>query len=245
MKLTCIVLLSIAVLLTVAPSADAWPGYWEFVGVVYIPDDDTAGDTCSGGDAYLICSSTGGMCTGNGYADDESWNCDVLAVAVASGLSSESWTWIGLMEGRARVNAITYINGVANLVDADCAAAALGYAEYYSNVSGTTYAALTHSAGQTGANQLGEVSAAYEGFGPTIYVTIGTGEGSYPDEEINEITAQECTNFFYKRHRTKSYLKVWANDTWPGSAECDVDLTGTVVSTYVLDACPCPPAVKG
>ncbi|MEZ5964722.1 MAG: hypothetical protein R3F56_12815 [Planctomycetota bacterium] len=191
------------------------------------------------GYASSQAASNGNLAFGSGAAWDTSLGCDVLSIAVATGLTNRSFTYVGERQGEIEVNAVVDAQGVANLVDADCAAAALGYGEFSSNVTPTITAVLTASAGETGSNQLGSVRAAYSGITVAVNLSVGTGEGTYPDMDTNQIGNVVCKNYYFVQHRARAYIKVWANEDLIGIiAECDADMTATVTSGTLLYTCP-------
>lgn len=191
------------------------------------------------GYATSQAASNGNLALGSGEAWDVSLGCDVLSIAVATGLTNRSFTYVGERQGEIEVNASVDAQGVANLVDADCAAAALGYGEFSSNVTPTVTAVLTASVGETGSNQIGSVRAAYSGITIGVNVSVGTGEGSYPDMDTNQIGKVECGNYYFVQHRARAYIKVWANEDLVGIiAECDANMQATVTSGTLLYTCP-------
>lgn len=208
----------------------------------FTPGRDAPGDvTCVNlfgavlGRASARAESDGSVASGRGSAWDTSLGCDVLNVAVATGLSSRSYAYVGTKTGEVEMNANVNATGRANLVDADCAAAALGYSEFSSNITPTITAILSQSAGQTSSSQLGNVGVAYGGLQVGVNVTVGTGTGSYSDQDTNATNMVARTGYYFLQHRARAYIKVWANeDLWGISASCNADMQATVDSFSFL-----------
>ena len=203
--------------------------------------------------------STGTAAGGAGFAWDTSLGCDITVVAAATGLYNRTYRYIagpvgpvtpggptpkpigggGSGQGEVELWARCEASGVANLLNADCAAAALGYSQFTSSLTSPIYAALNDSAAATGSYSLGNLQAAYNGLGVGINVNVGTGTGSYPDQDQNEIGQADCVNYYFVQHRSRAYIKLWANEGLIGlgaSANCRM---GALVhsDSYLLD-CP-------
>lgn len=190
------------------------------------------------GYAGASIASTGSWMSGFGNAFDGSLGCDVLAIAVGTGVESWTYKYVGEGTGDVELTASVQASGSVNLVNPDCAAAALGYTEFSSNISATITAVLTKSVAETGSNQIGSVGGAYKGIQASYNIVVGHGTGVYPDQDQDYLQAYKCTNFFFKKHRARAYVKVWANDIPPGQAQCDAQLSGTVSSQQALGRCP-------
>jgi len=243
---------SVITSLALCLAASSGSAQWKLDDVTYVPFSDSDGQTCTTifgsvlGWSSASTASNGAYAAAVGQAFDVSLNCDVTAQVGGTGRYSESWVWKGKKgEGWCKIKADLVTDGVVNLVNADCAAAALGFGEFSSNITPTVVAVLNKSAGETGSNQLGSVSAAYGGLQGSYNVTVGTGEGSYPDNDTNGTNAQGCHDFFTRQHRARGFMKVWANAGLDISAECNGQMTATVKSVLILGTCPKDPPGGG
>jgi hypothetical protein len=125
------------------------------------------------------------------------------------------------------------IEGSAEIVNADCAAAALGYTEYTFQNENALVAVLKDSAGQSGANQLGSVAAAHQGLGVAVNVTVGTGLGSYPDNDKNGHTYSANTAVLFHKSRARGFIRCQASDFF-GTAESSSKMKGKITVTLKL-----------
>ena len=207
-------------------------------------------------------SSTGSFASGSGYAWDVSLGCDIAVAAAATGLYNRTYRYMvgavtpggpsggptpkpigggttGPTQGEVELWGRCEANGFADLQDADCAAAALGYSQFSTNITSPIYAALNDSAAATGSYSLGNLQAAYNGLGVGINVNVGTQTGYYPDQDQNEIGHADCVNYYFVQHRSRAYIKAWANIGLIGIgafARCRMSAKVTSVS-HLLD-CP-------
>ena len=207
------------------------------------------------GRARAKATSSANRASGAGFAWDTSLGCDVQAAAAATGLYNRTYRYIvgaggppttpggggptptnpgtttGSTGGEVEVWARCTAAGVANLNNADCAAAALGYSQFTSSLGTSIYAALQDSAAVTGSYSLGNLQAAYQGLGVGLNVNVGTGTGSYPDSDQNEVGQADCVNYYFVQHRSRAYIKVWANEGLIGlGASADCRMVAAVMS---------------
>ncbi|MEC7584172.1 MAG: hypothetical protein VYE77_07625 [Planctomycetota bacterium] len=208
-------------------------------------------------------SSTGTFAHGSGYAWDVSLGCDISVAAAATGLVNRSFRYIvgsvnpggpstpggptpkpggggtGSSQGEVELWGRVEAAGFANLKDADCAAAALGYAEFKTNITSPIYAPLHDSVAATGSYSFGSLQAAYSGLGVGINVNVGTGTGHYPDQEQDEIGHADCVNYYFVQHRSRAYIKAWANIGLIGiGASANCRMAARVTSESHLLDCP-------
>ncbi len=156
--------------------------------------------------------------SGNGIcnAHDDSWGQDVAAQAVQTGLTDETWEYKGTRKSWAYDYVNPHISGQVNLINPDCAAAALGYADYYSTISGEITAFLDKSCAETEKDLIGDLSVAYKGLGVTIPINIGVGTGIFQDDDQNSNFGYQETDWVFWRARVRPFVKAYANDWWPG-----------------------------
>ena len=250
----------VAVSTAVLGSTASANGTWLGINRTYVPGIDTPPPAvCTGGFGHTLgvatsaAYSNGTSCAGAGSAFDASWGCDVLNIANAIGLVNETWTYKAEREpgqveggsssseasrGRATVTARVEVGGAAHLTNAACAAAALGYAEFTCSLTAPLEAKLLRSAGETRSGQLGTIGGSHGGLSGSVNVSVGLGEGTYPDSDINATSAQDCLNYFFIQHRSRAYIKVWANAGLDPLAECSAVMWGRVSASAVLDTCP-------
>ena len=250
----------VAVSTAVLGSTASANGTWLGINRTYVPGIDTPPPAvCTGGFGHTLgvatsaAYSNGTSCAGAGSAFDASWGCDVLNIANAIGLVNETWAYKAEREpgqveggsssseasrGRATVTARVEVGGAAHLTNAACAAAALGYAEFTCSLTAPLEAKLLRSAGETRSGQLGTIGGSHGGLSGSVNVSFGLGEGTYPDSDINATSAQDCLNYFFIQHRSRAYIKVWANAGLDPLAECSAVMWGRVSASAVLDTCP-------
>ncbi len=195
-----------------------------------------AEDVCPAGHARAQVKANALFVDGTGSAEDITPFCDVTAVAVALGHRHREWFFISfdrVTSGRAYASSSVWIHGFANIPNADSAAAALGYTRFSSSITNPIRAELSRSVAETGSGLLGDL-----GWETTVPITIGLGEGNYPDEDLESTANRICTDFFFLAHTTKGYIKVFANGGLD-FAECDALVYGTINTHYELDLCPC------
>lgn len=233
-------LASLAVLASAALGSE---GTWILMERAYIPSRDERSDSCSSpwGLATASVFADGDQVHGRGQARDASLFCEVRSVAVAAGLRDQVWFYVGPGEGRARAYARVQIRGMARLEDVDAASAALGYCQFRSSVTPTIRAVLTESAAETTDRTLGTLHAAFEGLWGAFPVSIGSGEGEYPDEDVQSTYGEDCgSSFFFSkssRGLIHAYAKAGLIDDW---AAANADLDGRIEMTLHLTGCPCP-----
>ncbi len=195
----------------------------------------------------------GDTAKGDGYAYDAAIGVEILKTAPAVGTHYCSYRYRGQAgsssttgggssgssssEGEVEMFGTVEVSGEADLINADCAAAALGYAQFETNIDANAYAVLETSAGETVSNKLGNLSISYKGFGGSVNIDPGQGTGTYNDSDNDADGDVTCTSFFEVTHKTRAYIKVWANATF-GSAKCTADMSGSVSTTSHLLDCP-------
>ncbi|HET6204302.1 MAG TPA: hypothetical protein VFI25_16035 [Planctomycetota bacterium] len=178
---------------------------------------------------------------GLGSASDASFNCAPQSAAVATGLREETWRHKAPGQGSVEMWGEVRIKGRVDLLDADCAAAALGMTELTYGLGSqpftTIRAELGKSVAQTSQGLLGTVNTSGSGPGFSIPFSVGLGEGTYPDEDHDETTGVECPcKSFYLKHRTHGSILVWANAGLLNAyAECAAREVGTVSTLAFLD----------
>jgi hypothetical protein len=205
--------------------------------------DPITGAVSRNGSAIVIAGPN--KVVGTGHALDLSIS-DVMVTAVQEGIWSESWRDNSSQEGLIDFKEVTAeIEGLANLQRADCAAAALGYAQFTSNVSSAQEgtATLTISQGETVADKVGEVSAAYKGIGITLDIKgPAKGLGKYPDHSLANPQKHVCQDLFTYQHKVRGYIRCYADAgffTNPASgAFATARLHGRVKSVVELKCCP-------
>ena len=178
------------------------------------------------------------VASGFGVALDAGPGCEAeVRTANATGVFGEEF-FNECGGGFASILAEVEANGVADLLDSDCAAAALGFAEVVSSLTGPVRAVLTQSMGETSQGQLGGVSGSYGGWGAHMPVLQpGAGKGTYTDSDSNFGSSSGCVDFFEYKVRSKAYIKVWANATLL-QASCTADMDARAGIWFTLDNCP-------
>jgi hypothetical protein len=189
-------------------------------------------------------------CGGTGLAFDALWDNEAGIVGVAEGYYLDVWEVAAGSDchGRATLDMALEISGNVDLINPDCAGAALGYVRVESNIMNEPlYVALTQSAGETVPGTLGSgtmgIGIAYVGLGVSLTPTVGTQAISYPEVVREPGFARKCVDTFYVKTKTRAYLRLWAND-WaipPFIAWSEVHgaLHGAVKQLSVtLDQCP-------
>ena len=161
--------------------------------------------------AEASASSNGYSCSAEGYGWEEVPFCDVTVQTVAVATWHERWTYTGGGTGTASLEGSVHMEAELILENADCAGAALGFTEFKSNLTEPIVATLTDSAAETDEGSLGKVSASAYGVGLSVPVTVGYGEGEYPDEDDDAVFAEEETDFVYRKHRSRAFIKLWSN----------------------------------
>ena len=207
-------------------------------------------DHClGGGTARALVRVGADFSIGDGYAADAMPLCDVQAASVGTASYFEHWVYQGEGRGYAGVAVNLSARGLADLKNADCAAAALGYATFESLLTPLVDVFLDRSAGETETDALGAISLGYKVGGGqgglNIPVTIGRGEGRYPDVDVDQAncpggTGDCCTNEFWLKEQTEGQVRVWADGGWLGLdlAECEASMCTCISGTITLTECP-------
>lgn len=175
---------------------------------------------------------------GFGAALDAGAGCEAqVRTAAATGWFGESF----LNEcggGYATTLVEVGADGVACLHDANSAAAALGFCEARTSLTGPVLAVLQSSMGETSVGQLGGVGGSFVGLNINLPVLQpGTGEGVYKDTDSNTGTGAACTDWFDYLIRSRAYIKVWANATVLQAA-CTANMDAQGAIWFALDDCP-------
>lgn len=177
---------------------------------------------------------------GSGLAWDLDIGCEAqVRTAAATGIYSERW------QDTCKIGDIEFyghatITGKTNLIDDDCAGAALGYQQIKSNVLDTPIdAVLDKSAGETLAGQLGSLRAGHSGLEVSVPITHGLGEGQYNDNDQDARFGYKCSNFFTIEFKSRAYIKVWANSAFFDLvAAVDASMCGSSAALVMLGTCP-------
>jgi hypothetical protein len=141
--------------------------------------------------------------------------------------------------GEVEFEGEVHISGTADLIEEECAGAALGYQMITTNIAGPLRAALNESAGETTPQELGTVTAAHSGLGVSVPITVGSGVGTYMDSDQDVDAVLVCTDYFTIESKARAYIKVRANSTL-------IDLFAAVKtnmssrSTTTIDFVTCP-----
>ena len=187
-------------------------------------------------------------CMGHGFALDQLVGPDfeILVQAKRVGLRRQSWRNRASQLGRATVNEVLCkIEGEANLERSQCAAFALGFTQFTSNIlENSVHSELTKSAGETVTEKLGDLKLEYKDLGLSVEIpiTINKGTGRYPDSDADSGSGEKCVDFYTFEHKTMAHIKCFADGgvfSSPFSgAYCTAKLKGSVKSKSTLDCCP-------
>lgn len=220
---------------------------WELTGVFYSPDTDTPpGYVCtlvgvvtakSTADAY----ANGFSSHGSGRAWDSNIGCEAkVRTAAATGLYLEMWRNMCEDEGEIEFFGQAEVSGAANLIEENCAGAALGYQQIRSNILASPIdAVLTESSGETNAGELGDVSGALSGLEVSLPITTGLGEGIYQDNDQDAQFDYECNDLFTLELKSRAYIRVWANSPLIDLfADVRASMAGSSSGVVLLGTCP-------
>jgi hypothetical protein len=240
-------LAALTVLVVGAPEAQAgwrlrrqrlWPGHASHAVSTTTVSGTTNGRAST--EVFALLS----LLKGNGRAWDAAFFTDVTSISVAEGFFYEEWRHEGSGVGEVELTADVTVEGEVDLVNADCAGAALGSTEFTSSLTSRIVAELHSSAGETGTGLLGNISfyTGPHGSGVGVNLVVGLGEGRYPDVDFDATGVDACPQSdFWRKHRTRGYVKVWADrglDLW---AEATAWEQGAVLSNLLLLSWPtCP-----
>lgn len=233
---------ALAILLSAAaPRAEA--GGWRLVHVMSSPD-------------HMEDTSSGHGWLAKGVADASEWEVKGSAKAfeyasfgttsvtvVAVGTYFESWAFLKAGDkqvGEIELYATLDIEGEALLHDADCAAAALGFVHLKYQLDQTEIEAsaeLTKSIAETTRDHFGSVTIGFSGaHGPAagveIPLSVGSGEGRFPDTDqdlIAPLTLCPVQNLIIQT-KTRSYMHAWADEFWGFDAWAEADMYGIIDS---------------
>ncbi|MFH0945129.1 MAG: hypothetical protein V2A76_08025 [Planctomycetota bacterium] len=212
-------------------------GSWLLVSLSSNPDymnDETAG---MHGHTWAWASAGALEAEGEGWGYIP-WGSvfDYMSCAVAVGTFSATFVHEkgGLDDqvGEVEYEATAEIDGVAKLIDDDCAAAATGFVELEYSCDGSSqkaHAELTHSAARTG------TGATFE-FGVPIPIEFtftlhtGVGEGEYPDtdQDLIPFDARCPVKTFVVQTKTRSEIFVWVACFWGISAKSEAEMYGVL-----------------
>ncbi len=189
-------------------------------------------------------------CNGHGSAFDRLVGPDfeILVQAKRVGLRRQSWRNRASQLGRATVNEVLCkIEGEARLERSQCAAFALGFTQFTSNIlENSVHSELTKSAGETVTEKLGDLKLEYKDLGLSIEIpiTINKGTGRYPDTDADSGSGEKCVDFYTFEHKTMAHIKCFADAGLFSSpidgAFCRAEMKGSVKSKSTLDCCPKP-----
>jgi hypothetical protein len=225
-------------------SAFAHSACWKMTGQFYSPQTDVAPTyTCWNGTAQSSAKAiaTGHASSGYGLAWDYDIACEAeVRTAAATGIYTVAYKNGCDGPGDIEFFGQAAITGTANLVDDDCAGAALGYQQIKSNVLDAPIdAVLDQSAGETRSGTLGDITAAHKGIEVSVPITYGLGEGQYTDNDQDARFAYKCDNFFEYEKKSRAYIKVWANSGfWDLVAKVECTMSGSASVQAVLGTCP-------
>lgn len=166
-------------------------------------------------------------CDGRGKALDSGFPYEARCQRAVTGYISRSYQNLSAetCPGTAYFSGDMRIEGVANLLDADCAAAALGYVQLTSNISPEWFVKLDKSAGETVAKKLLGLGFSYTGLSVQIEPMVSYGLGEYHDQDAFSADAFANTDFFTFTSRARTFIGAWANATI-FSAACDCEMHG-------------------
>ena len=237
-------------------AAEAQESGWKFSSGVYVPFQDSQYVLYRNfllhalviGGAQAAAVSNGAGAAGSGKAWDTTLGGDPSAQVAGTGSYLETWVYLGPGEGLAAVSVAIEATGLVHLQDADCAAAALGFSEFESNLLAEPAAAvLVKSVAETELSQLGQLSLGYEELSASTDISVGLGEGRYPDHNSDVAAGQACVSWVSRRlsssisqmatdlsgaRRENSSLRASGDHGIPPSApSCDLNSrTGILVS---------------
>lgn len=245
MKFELVPKISLAAALTAVLAAPSVAG-WSKTTNQYAPSFPAAqADSCVNpifgyvlGAANANTWSTGAAAHGDGFAWDVSLGCDVRVQNVATGFYLEAWTYTGEDEGWASTSGTVTATGVVKLLNADCAAAAIGYGQVTSSLFDLCAAKLDESAGETTSTGLGELSLEIEGVGGSVPVTVSTGEGTYPDNDQDADVGQDCVDFVKVKRKSRAQIEMYANSNIDIIGECNGSMDATAAVSVSLGVCP-------
>ena len=218
-------------------AAEAQESGWKFSSGVYVPFQDSQYVLYRNfllhalviGGAQAAAVSNGAGAAGSGKAWDTTLGGDPSAQVAGTGSYLETWVYLGPGEGLAAVSVAIEATGLVHLQDADCAAAALGFSEFESNLLAEPAAAvLVKSVAETELSQLGQLSLGYEELSASTDISVGLGEGRYPDHNSDVAAGQACVSWVSRKHRSRSVIQVWANRTlFDYAASCTASMHAT------------------
>ena len=217
---------------------------WEYESALFSPDDP-APSTCDcsswmGGSSTSFADtiSTAHQADGQGVALDAGPGfCEAFVrTSTAEGSFSEHWS-NPCVKGWVLFEAEVKVEGRAELLNAACAAAALGYAQVDSSITGVTRAEITESQGETTGGALGGVGWGSGGLGANVAVpSPGQGLGIHSDKSMKHKQGSSCADTLDYTIRSRAFIKVWANAT-AGQASCLTDMLATAGVQFLLDVC--------
>ncbi len=247
------ILLAVALALT-SPVAF---GKWKLSKVIHMPQTNTCYDPGFHSQSGARVDSQGKSVWGAGFAREFSVPGDAFCSAVAVGIHLEWWRHepqgIHDKVGEIEIDAFAEIHGEARLLNADCAAAALGFMELRVERDGVPFevrADLTQSVAATTREQVASLSGGWTNgqdggvsFSGSIDLTVGVGEGRYPDFDIDVLLPKNwCpvkTLGILRKSRGTIYC--WADEFWGYEASAEADLGGIIVTNVLkLDWPECP-----
>ena len=217
---------------------DTTGGEWIRIVYDFEGESDLDADHCLLGDAYSDAVAVNpDECQGSGWAYDRTPGCDVRAASTAVGVGSELWIYRGAGSPVIEYDMECSAAGEADLLNADCAGAAVGYAAVESpQFWKKGLARLDSSAGETVRQTLGSLKLEFGGAGVSIPVTIGMGTGRYPDRDSDSVVGVSQESWFSVVRKTEAQTVVWADGGWFGldKAEVEVSMEAAIGGTVSL-----------
>ncbi len=242
-------LLGVASICVAASSASAQgmtfnvaDGHWMLLSNSFITEtNDPIGLIMVDGSLVNTYStSNGDHCAANGISRDAVAGGSRLQQAATSiGYHSASWEHVGEGMGDVEIAQQAVVDGSVTLVNTNCGAAALGFAQASSSLTTPSLAVLLGSAATTVAGALGDLSGAYAGIAPQTPV-VHLGVGTYADSDFATNFGYACTNLLTVDHKSRSFIKVLSLRTAvsPGNAQATGSMTGDCATWAVLGHCP-------
>ena len=218
------------------------PVIWDLEGTTDKPYSTAAHDWCTldgmGHASAKIDGRTSHM-DASGEAYDTCTGDDVRVSEAGTSTYGMGFHYIGTREGFASVTASVEANGVANLNDDDCAAAALGYAEFECSIALPIAAVLDKSIGETVDQALGNLVLALQGLSVQVPLYVSHGEGKYADnkqDSMSGVVACSLVGFNFTAN-VRGYIQTWANSYLAGNSYCRARMWSRIHATISLSEC--------
>jgi hypothetical protein len=213
---------------------------WDLEGFQDLPYFGVHTDTCTSdgfGTATARVDARTSHVDGSANAWDNCTGDDVRMMEAGTSSYSMGFQYIGQRQGLIRLAKYSVqVAGYVHLVDDDCAAAALGFAEFSPVPGGPIAVGLSKSAGETTSTALGDLEGVYSGLGVNFPIIVTTGEGEYRDENKDSRSGLVFqNNTFSFSARCRGYMEVWANSYLAGTASCHGSMWGRIVADISLE----------